>query len=110
MARLLCRLAVGCFLASCLGCDGATKVAGRIQDQDSRPIAEATVTIRTQDSGDKDRSVSRPDGSCGVMTTHAPGDYELVFEVEKAGHEPHRETVPSGTWKDSHDVMLERDQ
>jgi carboxypeptidase family protein len=68
-----------------LGCEGATKLEGRITDQDGRPIESAMVTLDVGDPVRHAETLSKADGSYYLFLSHAPGVARWVT-VSKSGY------------------------
>jgi hypothetical protein len=90
------------------GCDGETRLRGRIVDPEGTPIAQAVVRLdeipkNLNDSEDKtDRS-----GMFHVSIMHAPVSTDLVLTVSKDGYQTYREEINSSrVKKEDREIVL----
>lgn len=99
----MCRVLISLLLLVAAGCDGYTRLQGKIVDGDGNPIPEAKVSL------DRWESKSASDGSFDVGGTHAPSHDPLAFTVTKDGFKTDIRHVPPES--NSHmRVVLERER
>ena len=90
-----------CFpLITLLGCEGITKLEGKITDPQNVPLQNADVKLELVGAVYPVLSESTSDeqGKYEVMLTHAPSDdLNLKLKVSKAGYQTHTQSIKSGT-------------
>ena len=75
-------------LLLCLGCDGYTRVHGRIRDGSGLPVADAVVVFNPKGSAYPKETKSSADGTYSVGSTHAPSRHvTLTLVVSKEGYQ-----------------------
>jgi hypothetical protein len=109
-------LILSAMLASIIGCDGVTRVAGLVVGEDEVPLDNVTVTLETTNSGSKDGSqltdvsTTGKDGEYGVMITHAPTrSLKFVLHAQKEGYVTHKENVAAGHYDMDRTLVLKRE-
>ncbi len=94
------------FFVAIAGCDGGTRVRGRVTDVFGQPIAGAMVTL---DDGTFPVNVTtEEDGEYEVGTLHSPNLKTVRLSVLKDGYNVYHETVPAGHKREtSHTIRLQ---
>jgi hypothetical protein len=86
LRRTALAILVAGLLLPCLGCDGYTRVHGRIRDGSGLPVAGAVVVINPKGSAYPKETKSSADGTYSVGSTHAPFRHvTLTLVVSKEG-------------------------
>jgi hypothetical protein len=86
----LCLVAV----ALTCGCDGGTRLQGRVLGPDGKPLAGAKVQFGQPGDLQSER-VTGEDGRFEVGRVHAPFEVKLVLTVTKEGFRPYRQQISS---------------
>ncbi len=68
-----------------LGCEGATRLGGKIADRDGHPIEGATIVLDVSGGAWHAQTLSKSDGTYYIHLVHPPGAKRVVT-ISKFGY------------------------
>ena len=101
--RHVLQLAVFAIVVSCaVGCEGLTRLDGRVVDSEGQPIADARVLFG------ENQTATSGDGRFRCQMSHAPFEIQIDLTVSKKGFETYRETFTSRSDSFYRDIVLRK--
>lgn len=109
--RLLC-LRIPLALIVLSGCDGRTRVSGKVLDENGNALSGSAVslTIADEEHGSREsRVVTDENGEYDISLTHAPNGFGILLDVNHDGYKNYQQELNSGSKLVDNRITLERE-